>query len=213
MGKYKHGGTNTRLYQIWSNMKARCYRENCKEYKWYGAKGIKICNEWKNDFSAFKSWALSNGYSENLTIDRITSSGDYEPSNCRWVDWKTQQNNRSSNRYYTHNGVTKTMAEWAREYGIPESNLITRLKKGWAFEEALTKPKVENLVNMEGKKYYNLLVIKRVPIPQHIKSKGAFYLCKCDCGKEKVILGRSLRTGNTKSCGCNLGREWKNNAS
>lgn len=213
MGKTKHGCTGTRLYHIWKNMKARCYRKTCKEYKWYGAKGVIIFDNWKNDFSIFKDWALSNGYKDNLTIDRIDNKGNYEPSNCRWVDLRTQQNNRSNNRYYTHNGITQTLADWAREYGIPESNLITRIEKGWDFEDALTRPKVENLVCMEGKKFYNLLVIKRVPAPEHIKGRGAYYLCRCDCGNEKIILGRSLRTGNTKSCGCFLGKEWKNNAS
>lgn len=209
----KHGGTHTRLYHIWKGLFQRCYNTNCKEYKWYGAKGVKVCPEWKEDFSVFREWALLNGYTNKLTLDRINTNGDYEPNNCRWADWITQQNNRSNNRYYTHNGITQTLADWAREYGIPESNLITRLKKGWDFEDALTRPKVENLVGMEGKKFYNLLVIKRVPVPEHIKGKGAYYLCRCDCGNEKIILGRSLRTGNTKSCGCYLGREWKNNAS
>lgn len=205
----KHGGTHTRLYRIWKGLFQRCFNTNCREYKWYGAKGIKICDEWKNDFSIFREWALANGYSDELTIDRIDTNGDYEPNNCRWTDWLTQQNNRSSNRFYTHNGMTKTIAEWAREYGIPECNLITRMKKGWDFEDALTRPKVDNVIKMEGQKYHHLTVIKRVPKPQDIKSGGAYYLCRCDCGKEKIILGHSIRVGNTKSCGCCLGRERK----
>ncbi len=210
MGKYKHGGSHTRLYGIWKNMKARCYRESCKEYKWYGALGVCVCDEWLDDFSAFREWSIENDYSDELTIDRIDHTGNYEPGNCRWVDWITQQNNRSTNRHYTHNGITKTIAEWAREYGIPESNLITRIKNGWDFEEALTKPKMKNLVEMIGKKYNHLTVVERVPKPNNIKGRGAYYLCICDCGKEKIILGRSLRDGNTKSCGCDLGRGNKN---
>lgn len=213
MGKYKHGGSKTRLYTIWINMKSRCYNPKCKEYRWYGAKGIKVCNEWLNDFSAFHEWAISNGYSDKLTIDRENCNGNYEPSNCRWADWITQQNNRSSNKTITFKGKTQTMAEWAREYNIPESNLATRLKNGWDMESALNTPKIENLKNIEGRKYFHLTVLKRVPSPENVKSRGAYYLCKCDCGKEKIILGRSLRTGNTTSCGCILGRERKLNVS
>lgn len=121
---------------------------------------------------------------------------------CIWVDMVTQQNNRRSNKYLTYKGITQTYAEWAREYEIPESNLLTRLKKGWGIEEALNTPKIDNLVDMVGKKYNRLTVIKRVAIPEHIKSRGTYYLCRCDCGTEKVILGRSLRSGNTQSCGC-----------
>lgn len=212
MGKYKHGGAKTRLYGVWRSMRERCYKSYCKEYKWYGAKGISVCNEWNNDFAAFRTWAIENGYHEGLTLDRIDSKGNYCPENCRWVDWITQQNNRSSNRFYSHNGETKTIAEWAREYGIPESNLITRMKKGWDFETALTKPKISCVANMEGMKYNHLTVLRRVPKPQRIKSRGAYYLCKCDCGNEKIIVGQSLRNGNTKSCGCELGRSCVNDS-
>ena len=207
MGKYKHGGAGTRLYGIWKNMRERCYKPYCKEYKWYGAKGISVCDEWNNDFAIFRDWAMSHGYSEGLTLDRINHRGNYEPQNCRWVDWITQQNNRSSNRFYTHKGKTQTIAQWAHEYNIPESNLITRMNKGWDFEDALITPKMENLVDMIGKKYNHLTVLKRVIKPEHIKGRGAYYLCRCDCGNEKIILGRSLRTGNTRSCGCYLGKK------
>lgn len=202
MGKIKHGMTNTRIYTIWSNMKARCLNPNCKEYKWYGARGISIYPEWQENFISFKDWAFNNGYTEKLTLDRIDNDKGYFPYNCRWVDMVTQQNNRRSNKYLTYKGITQTYAEWAREYEIPESNLVTRLKKGWGIEEALNTPKIDNLVDMIGKKYNRLTVIKRVAIPEHIKSRGTYYLCRCDCGTEKVILGRSLRSGNTQSCGC-----------
>lgn len=204
-----HNGSKTRLYRIWRSLFERCNNPKCKEYKWYGAKGVKVCEEWTNNFTAFRDWALSHGYSDDLTIDRINHNGNYEPDNCRWADWITQQNNRSSNRFYTHKGTTKTIAEWARGYGIPESNLITRMRKGWDFEDALTRPKVDNVVRMEGKKFNHLLVIKRAPKPKNIKGRGYYYFCRCDCGNEKIILGASLRSGNTKSCGCDLGRRNK----
>lgn len=90
-----HGQSGTRLYRIWKRMKSRCYNKNTEDYKkWYGSKGVKVCDEWKNDFQAFYDWAMANGYSEELTIDRIDPYGNYEPDNCRWADAKTQQSNK-----------------------------------------------------------------------------------------------------------------------
>ena len=88
----KHGSTNTRLYKIWSKIKQRCLNKNNDHYEYYGGKGISICNEW-NKYSVFKDWALNNGYSNTLTIDRINPNGNYEPSNCRWVDRIAQAQN------------------------------------------------------------------------------------------------------------------------
>lgn len=89
-----HGGSHTRLYRIWHDMKNRCYREKDISYKHYGAKGVTICDEWLNDFGEFQKWALNNGYSQDLTLDRIDPSGSYEPSNCRWATWHEQNTNK-----------------------------------------------------------------------------------------------------------------------
>lgn len=87
-------GFNSRLYRIWSGMKTRCNNKSHKDYKRYGARGISVCDKWTNNFNAFKEWALSNGYKENLTLDRLNNDGNYEPSNCRWATYKEQANNR-----------------------------------------------------------------------------------------------------------------------
>ena len=83
-----------RLYRAWHNMRMRCYYPNCEGYKWYGGRGITVCKEWNEDFGPFRDWALSHGYTDELTLDRIDNDGNYEPSNCRWVSMKEQCANR-----------------------------------------------------------------------------------------------------------------------
>ena len=99
----KHGGTDTRLYLVWRGMIERCYRDRHTGYKYYGARGICVCDEWRADFGSFRDWAMANGYDETAernecTIDRIDVNGNYEPSNCRWVGWSVQQKNKRHSR-------------------------------------------------------------------------------------------------------------------
>ena len=136
----KHGMYNSRLYNVWSLMKERCYNSNRKEYPNYGGRGIEVCPEWL-DAKTFIEWALKNGYEDNLTIDRIDINGNYCPQNCRWVSRKAQQNNRRNNRLITYKGETKTITQWANEYSIPYYVVSKRYDKlGWTFERAISEP-------------------------------------------------------------------------
>ncbi len=138
---YPKEATASKLYKIWNSMKCRCYTVSSGAYFKYGAKGIRMCDEWKNDFMAFYNWALANGYSDELTIDRIDYRGNYEPSNCRWADTKTQANNKSNVRKYEYNGELHTMTEWGEIMNINYGALWERLNVlGWSIEKALTTP-------------------------------------------------------------------------
>lgn len=145
----KHGMYNSRLYRIWSLMKERCYNEKRSEYKRYGGRGIKVCDEWF-DSSTFIKWALDNGYDDELTLDRIDNNGNYCPQNCRWISRKEQGSNKRSNRYITHNGITKTITQWANDNGLPYYILKKRIDKlGWSFERAISEPVHQNMSNKQ----------------------------------------------------------------
>lgn len=133
----KHGKSHTKLYKVYYNMKDRCYNIKCNAYKNYGARGIKVCDEWLSDFMTFYNWAMDNGYQDDLTIDRIDVNGNYEPTNCRWVDMKIQQNNKRNNIYLTYNNKRKTIKEWAEELQIAWTTISSRHKKGWTDKECL----------------------------------------------------------------------------
>lgn len=138
----KHGKSNTRLFNIWQAMKERCYKNHNKAYPNYGGRGIAVCSEWRDDFQAFYDWSMVNGYKEGLTIDRIDNNGNYEPNNCRWVDYKTQSRNRRSLKYYTINGVTHCLSEWCEIYNINYKCVWKRLKRGWNIIKALELEKL-----------------------------------------------------------------------
>lgn len=136
---YKHGLSHSRIDNIYKSMIDRCENPNNHNYYKYGAKGIRVCEEWKEDKTIFFEWAFSHGYSPELTIDRKDNSLGYTPQNCRWVTYKRQNNNRSNNRIIEAFGERKTMAEWAEAVNIPYPTIIARIDRyGWNAERALS---------------------------------------------------------------------------
>ncbi len=121
-----HNLTDTRLYRIWHNMKQRCYNYNHNSYNSYGGRGIKICDTWIDDFQAFYEWAMSNGYKDNLSIDRIDNNGDYEPSNCRWTDKVIQSRNKRTNTIVKYKGKDMCITDAANLSGISVKTLMAR---------------------------------------------------------------------------------------
>ena len=133
-----HGKSNTRLFRIWAHIKDRCFNVNNDAYKNYGARGIIMCTEWKNNFMSFYIWANNNGYKDNLTIDRINNDGNYEPTNCRWITSEEQHKNTRKNKILQYNGESLCARDWSKRLNINYSTLLSRLKRGWNTEKALS---------------------------------------------------------------------------
>ncbi|MBR6613181.1 MAG: hypothetical protein IKK84_00250 [Clostridia bacterium] len=134
-----HNLSKTKLCSIWRSMKGRCLNPKDQAYKNYGGRGVTICEEWSNNFVAFYNWAINNGYSEELSIDRIDNNGNYEPSNCRWATRKVQANNKRDNHYLIYNGKSQTISQWANELNIKPHTILRRLNLGWSVERALSE--------------------------------------------------------------------------
>lgn len=130
---------NSRLHSIWNCMFDRCRNSNNPRYKDYGGRGISVCSSW-TEYLSFKKWTLENGYSDDLTLDRIEVNGNYCPENCRWATHLEQQNNMRSNTLITFNGKTLTLAQWSREIGVQYGTLVARWSRGWNVERMLTTP-------------------------------------------------------------------------
>ena len=122
----------------------RCYDPNSVSYPYYGARGIMVCNSW-HDLKTFADWAFANGYSDDLTIERIDNDGGYSPNNCRWATYKDQANNRNGNLILSFDGREKTAAQWSEETGIGLSTILYRIHAGWDVATALTRERNHGL--------------------------------------------------------------------
>lgn len=138
---YHFNKEEEKFYRKWCTIRSRCYNKNHEKYKIYGAKGIKMCDEWENNPREFIKWCLETyPHGEKLTIDRIDGNGPYAPWNCRWATIKEQNRNKSDNVKVIFNGEEKILPELAEEYNIDLERLRKRLKNGWDIQRALTEP-------------------------------------------------------------------------
>lgn len=138
--RYSHGQAHKPIYSVYCNMIERCHYPKDHNYKNYGARGIKVCDEWRQSKKAFFDWAYANGYKKGLSLDRIDVNGDYTPENCRWATTKQQSNNKRTSHYVVINGEKHTISEWAEISGILKSTLRERILRGWEGERLLIKP-------------------------------------------------------------------------
>lgn len=145
-----HGLSKTRIYKLYHSILTRCNNPNCNHYKDYGGRNIGICEEWATDFLAFREWALNNGYSDNLTIERIDVNKGYSPDNCCWIPREKQVLNRRKTVYITYNGEKKPMSVWAKELGVSYYTLRWRKDKGFSEKEIIEgKRNMAERVDME----------------------------------------------------------------
>lgn len=170
----KHGqatrGKHSKEYRAWSAMKDRCERPGHIGYAYYGGRGIKVCERWRNDFTAFFA-DMGLAPSPQHTVDRYPNlDGDYEPTNCRWA---TPAEQRANQRPYDESA---------------------RVLKAWETRSRVSS----NRVDLSGRRFNRLVVLGYA----ETRERRAYWLCRCDCGVETVVAGKSLRQGNTGSCGC-----------
>lgn len=141
--RHKHGdakrGATHPLYVAWDNMIGRCTRAQHPQFKYYGGRGIGLCESWLH-YPTFKKWAIQNGWAKGLTLDRRDNELGYSPTNCRWVDRYTQMTNTRWNKYLECGGKRQTISQWSRETGLGYKTIQCRIKYGWSVERALTTP-------------------------------------------------------------------------
>ena len=136
-----HGLSKSRIYKIWAGTIQRCHNPKNSDYKCYGERGIVVCNEWKNNFESFNEWAMSSGYTEDLTLERIDVNGNYCPENCEWILLSKQARNTRKNKLVTYKGKTQCVAAWEEELGFNCHTLWNRLYTlKWSEEQAFTQP-------------------------------------------------------------------------
>lgn len=131
-------GKSSPEYHAWEHMKSRCFNPNCKEYKWYGSRGITVCERWM-DFPNFLT-DMGRKPLPDLSIERINNDGNYEPGNCKWGTTDEQRNNQRNNRKIEIGGVTANLFQWLSQYQVKKGAYYSRINRGWDVERAITQP-------------------------------------------------------------------------
>lgn len=131
------------LYSVWAGMKRRCYTPGATQYKWYGGRGIKVCEKWKNSFKTFYDWAISHGWTKGMSIERKDVNGDYCPENCSIIPLKQQPRNTRATRWVEYKGEKMSLVECVERFSDIEYKIVWQrlFINGYSLEDALTKPK------------------------------------------------------------------------
>lgn len=196
----KHGLHQSPEYTSWASMIQRCTNPRCRGYENYGGRGITVCDAWLHSFERFYA-DMGKRPTPDHSIDRIDRDGNYTPDNCRWATVKEQNNNTSQNRIVEIDGEMRTLAQAVEngEQKLKRGTVQSRLARGWSVEDAIkTPPLASRAHDLEGQRFARLTVVRRVDNA----GKLARWLCRCDCGTERIVYATNLVHGKTKSCGC-----------
>lgn len=183
-------GNLSPTFTTWMSLKARCKNPNNNMYKHYCARGITVCDRWNSSFEAFLSDMGEKP--PGCSIDRIDNNLGYSPDNCKWSTATEQANNRRSNKLVTAFGVTASIADWSRRFGVDQNNISARLRsKKWSQEDAVSKP-ATTPEDLSGMTFGSWVVIESLG--------GRYWMCRCGCGTEKQVHANNLKSGRSKSC-------------
>ncbi len=196
---YKHGMTRTPEYSCWLSMKNRCYNPHHKKFYIYGGRTpppITVCEAWREDFMAFyRDMGPRPGL--EYSLDRIDNEQGYSPGNVRWATTKEQNRNKRNNTYLIFEEESQLLIDVARKINLKPSTLSNRVKRHTPLHQPVQAPR-----RVHPEERFGSLVAKR-PTEKRDRDRGVVWLCQCDCGKSREVIARHLRSGNTRSCGCN----------
>jgi len=195
---YKHGLTNTSLFSVWQDMRARCYNSNDKSFHNYGGRGIAICDEWKNNFQAFYDWAMSHGYKKGLWIERKNVNGNYEPNNCSWETQKKQARNKQNTIYIEYEGKKLPIGEIAEITGIFSTTIYERIfKYGWNEYDATHIIPTKNCYTTKSMRKTVLTDLKTGEVHYFCSSAQASRFIKKG---NNYLIGKSYKLGKSFVC-------------
>lgn len=192
----------SKLRKKWYAMKQRCSNPNLNSYKYYGKKGIKVCDEWKTNFENFYLWSLSNGYKKGLTLDRIDNSKNYEPNNCRYADVFTQANNTTKNVFYEYKGEFVTLGTLSKKYKINYKLLFSRIhKQHMSIENALTLPQRRTYNNISQRRGAEVPIIRLTKNDEYVDEFVSLIEAEHKTSIKRKAISKCLRKTNPTAGG------------